>query len=58
MDYNGLMEEIHFLGHNVSKQKVQMDYSKVKAIYSWTGLKTFHVVHIFLGLSMFLFREV
>ena len=36
----------HFLGRNVSKQNVQMDWSRVKAINSWTGLKTFHV-HIF-----------
>ena len=53
---NGLIEEIHFLGQNVSKQKVQMDYSRVEATNSWTGLKTFHVVHVFLGLCSYSVR--
>ena len=38
--------KIHFLGRNVSKRNVQMDCSRVNAINSWKGLKTFHV-HIF-----------
>ena len=36
------MEEIHFLGHIVSKDGVRMDPTKIEAIQSWPDLKTVH----------------
>lgn len=36
------MEEIHFLGHIVSKDGVRMDLAKVMAILTWPDLRTIH----------------
>ncbi|MCO5612166.1 hypothetical protein L7F22_066428 [Adiantum nelumboides] len=41
------MEEIHFLGHIVSKNGVRMDPAKIEAIVSWPDLKTVHDVGSF-----------
>ncbi|MCO5581332.1 hypothetical protein L7F22_035213 [Adiantum nelumboides] len=43
-----LLEEIHFLGHNVSKDGVRMDPARVEAIKTWPDLKTVHDVRSFL----------
>ena len=47
------MEEIHFLGHIVSKDGVRMDPAKIEAIKSWPDLKTVHDVRSFMGLSSY-----
>ena len=47
------MEEIHFLGHLVSKEGVRMDPTKVEAIKSWPDLRTLHDVRSFLGLCSY-----
>ncbi|MCO5561534.1 hypothetical protein L7F22_015154 [Adiantum nelumboides] len=44
------MEEIHFLGHIVSKDGVRMDPAKIKAIQDWPELANLHGVRSFLGL--------
>ncbi|MCO5581251.1 hypothetical protein L7F22_035129 [Adiantum nelumboides] len=43
------MEEIHFLGHIVSKDGVKMDPPKIKAIQDWPEPVNFHEVRTFLG---------
>ena len=52
------MEEIHFLGHIVSKEGVRMDPTKVEAIKSWLDLKTVHDVRRFLGLYSYYRRFI
>ncbi|MCO5578309.1 hypothetical protein L7F22_032149 [Adiantum nelumboides] len=47
------LEEIHFLGHIVSKSGVRMDPAKVEAIKSWPDLKTVHDIRSFLGLCSY-----
>ena len=47
------MEEIHFLGHIVSKDGVRMDPAKIEAIKTWPDLKTVHDVRSFMGLSSY-----
>ncbi|MCO5582010.1 hypothetical protein L7F22_035900 [Adiantum nelumboides] len=42
------MEEIHFLGHIVSKDGVRMDLAKIKAIQDWPEPVNLHEVHNFL----------
>ncbi|KAL0284755.1 UNVERIFIED_CONTAM: Retrovirus-related Pol polyprotein from transposon [Sesamum radiatum] len=44
------MEEIAFLGHVVSKEGVQLDPAKVRAILEWRPLKNVSEVRSFLGL--------
>ena len=51
------LEEIHFLGHIVSKDGVKMDPAKIEAIVSWPDLKTVHV-RSFLGLCSYYRRFV
>ena len=38
------MEDIHFLGHIISKDGVHMDPAKLEAIKSWPHLKILHEV--------------
>ena len=38
------MEEIHFLGHIISKNGVRTDPAKLEAIKSWPHLKNLHEV--------------
>ncbi|MCO5570160.1 hypothetical protein L7F22_023877 [Adiantum nelumboides] len=52
------LEEIHFLGHIVSKDGVRMDPAKVEAIKSWPDLKTAHDVRSFLGLCSYYRRFI
>lgn len=47
------MEEIHFLGHIISKDGVRMDPDKIKAIQDWPDLKTVHEVRSFIGLCSY-----
>ncbi|MCO5577914.1 hypothetical protein L7F22_031749 [Adiantum nelumboides] len=52
------LEEIHFLGHIVSKSGVRMDPAKVEAIKSWPDLKIVHDIRSFLGLCYFYRRFI
>ena len=52
------LEEIHFLGHIISKDGVRMDPAKVEAIRSWPDLRTLHDVHSFLGLCSYYRRFI
>ncbi|MCO5573425.1 hypothetical protein L7F22_027196 [Adiantum nelumboides] len=47
------MEEIHFLGHIVSKDGVRMDPAKIKAIQEWPEPVNLHEVCSFLGLCSY-----
>ena len=52
------MEEIAFLGHVISKQGVQPDSSKVKAILKWEAPKSVTEVQDFVGLASYYQRSV
>ena len=52
------MEEIHFLGHIISKDGVRMDPAKIKAIQEWPDLKTVHKVRSFIGLCSYYRRYI
>ena len=52
------MEEIAFLGHVLSKQGVQPDSSKVKAILEWETPKSVTEVQNLLGLTGYYRRFV
>ncbi|MCO5553822.1 hypothetical protein L7F22_007348 [Adiantum nelumboides] len=52
------MEEIHFLGHIVSKDKVRMDPAKIKAIQDWPEPVNLHEVRSFLGLCSYYRRFI
>ena len=45
------MEEIAFLSHIVSKEGVQSDPSKIKAILEWQALRSATEIQSFLGLA-------
>ncbi|MCO5563507.1 hypothetical protein L7F22_017151 [Adiantum nelumboides] len=52
------MEEIHFLGHIVSKDGVRMDSAKIKAIQDWPEPVNLHEVRSFLGLCSYYRRFI
>ncbi|MCO5604075.1 hypothetical protein L7F22_058232 [Adiantum nelumboides] len=52
------MEEIHFLGHIVSKDGVRMDPAKIKAIQDWSEPINLHEVRSFLGLCSYYRRFI
>ena len=47
------MEEIAFLGHIMSKEGVQPDPSKIKAILEWEALRSVTEIRSFLGLASY-----
>ncbi|MCO5582598.1 hypothetical protein L7F22_036496 [Adiantum nelumboides] len=52
------MEEIHFLGHIVSKDGVRMDPAKINAIQDWPEPVNLHEVRSFLGLCSYCRRFI
>ncbi|MCO5570242.1 hypothetical protein L7F22_023961 [Adiantum nelumboides] len=52
------IEEIHFLGHIVSKDGVRMDLAKIKAIQNWPEPVNLHEVRSFLGLCSYYRRFI
>ena len=52
------LQELHFLGHIVSKDGVRMDPAKVEAIVNWPDLRTIHDVRSFLGLYSYYRRII
>ncbi|MCO5590874.1 hypothetical protein L7F22_044849 [Adiantum nelumboides] len=52
------MEEIHFLGHIVSKDGVRMDLAKIKAIQDWPEPVNLREVRSFLGLCSYYRRFI
>ncbi|MCO5564476.1 hypothetical protein L7F22_018137 [Adiantum nelumboides] len=52
------MEEIHFLGHIVSKDRVRMDPAKIKAIQDWPKPVNLHEIRNFLGLFSYYRRFI
>ncbi|MCO5601464.1 hypothetical protein L7F22_055587 [Adiantum nelumboides] len=52
------MEEIHFLGHIVSKDRVRMDPTKIKAIQDWPEPVNLHEVRSLLGLCSYYCRFI
>ncbi|MCO5557617.1 hypothetical protein L7F22_011183 [Adiantum nelumboides] len=52
------MEEIHFLGHIVSKDGVRMVPTKIKAIQDWPEPVNLHEVRSFLGLCSYYRRFI
>ncbi|MCO5595899.1 hypothetical protein L7F22_049950 [Adiantum nelumboides] len=52
------MEEIHFLGHIVSKDGVRMDPAKIQAIQDWPEPVNLHEVRSFLGLCSYYRRFI
>ncbi|MCO5593798.1 hypothetical protein L7F22_047816 [Adiantum nelumboides] len=53
-----VMEEIHFLGHIVSKDVVRMDPAKIKAIQDWPEPVNLHEVRSFFGLCSYYRRFI
>ena len=52
------MEDIHFLGHIISKDGVCMDPTKLEAIKSWPHLTNLHEVRSFSGLCSYYRRFI
>ncbi|MCO5596486.1 hypothetical protein L7F22_050549 [Adiantum nelumboides] len=52
------LEEIHLLGHIVSKSGICMDLAKVEAIKSWPDLKCVHDIRSLLGLCSYYRRFI
>ena len=53
-----LKTEIHYLGHVISAQGVQMDMTKVNAIMHWPHPTNLEELQIFLGLAGFYCKYV
>lgn len=52
------LEEIHYLGHIISKEGIRMDPAKIRAIQEWPVLKTVHEVQSFLDLCSYYRRSI
>ena len=56
--YEFWRSEIHFLGHVVSEQGIQVDPGKVEAVVSWRRLRSVTDIKSFLGLAGYYWRFI
>jgi hypothetical protein len=52
------LEEVTFLGHIISKERILVDPSKVEAVVNWARAMSVHEIRSFLGLAGYYRRFV